>query len=75
MGRFPTDASMPSRLDFVKPWDDLTDQEKATETRGMEVYAGMVDAMDYHYGRVIDYLRDIGDVGKFSDCFLVRQWR
>ena len=27
----------------------------------MEVYAGMLEAMDYHYGRVVDFLREIGE--------------
>ena len=27
----------------------------------MEVYAGMVNNMDYHFGRVVNYLKDIGE--------------
>ena len=27
----------------------------------MEVYAGMLEAMDYPYGRVVDFLKDIGE--------------
>ena len=27
----------------------------------MEAYAGMVENMDYHVGRVIDFLKDIGE--------------
>ena len=27
----------------------------------MEVYAGMVENMDYHFGRVVTFLRDIGE--------------
>ena len=27
----------------------------------MEAYAGMIDNMDYHIGRVIDYLKDVGE--------------
>jgi len=62
LGRVPVGASMPARQSVVLPWDELSDDERATESRGMEVYAGMVEAMDYHYGRVIDYLGDIGEL-------------
>ena len=27
----------------------------------MEAYAGMIESMDYHVGRVIDFLKDIGE--------------
>jgi arylsulfatase len=36
----------------------------------MEVYAAMVDAMDYHYGRVIDYLKEIGEYNNTVIIFL-----
>jgi arylsulfatase len=40
------------------------------EVRGMEVYAGMLDAMDYHLGRVLDFLRDIGGYDNTIIIFL-----
>ena len=51
----------PSRHPMIKPWDSLSDDEKTYEARGMEVYAGMVENMDYHFGRVVTFLRDIGE--------------
>ncbi len=36
----------------------------------MEVYAGMLEAMDYHYGRVIDFLKDIGEYENSIIIFL-----
>lgn len=36
----------------------------------MEVYAGMLDAMDYQYGRVIDFLKDIGEYENTVVIFL-----
>ena len=41
-------------------WDALSDEQKAYEAKKMAVYAGMIDAMDHHMGRLIAYLRDIG---------------
>ncbi len=42
-------------------WDSLSDSEKRYESKKMAVYAGMVDAMDYHIGRLITYLKEIGE--------------
>lgn len=42
-------------------WDSLTDEQKIHHARRMEVYAGMVDAMDMHIGRLMDYLKEIGE--------------
>jgi arylsulfatase A-like enzyme len=42
-------------------WDSLTEEQKRHHARRMEVYAGMVDAMDMHIGRLMDYLESIGE--------------
>lgn len=60
-GVVPRGAPLPNRHPMTRAWDDLTSQERAVESRGMEVYAGMLDAMDYHYGRVVNFLKDIGE--------------
>jgi arylsulfatase len=55
---------------MVKAWDSLTEEQQALESRGMEVYAGMVNNMDYHYGRVVKYLKDIGEYDNTIVIFL-----
>jgi arylsulfatase A-like enzyme len=45
----------------AKPWDSLSSEKQAWESRAMEAYAGMVENMDYHIGRVITFLKDIGE--------------
>ena len=42
-------------------WDSLTAEQQRHHARRMEVYAGMVDAMDMHIGRLMDYLESIGE--------------
>ena len=42
-------------------WNTLTDEQRAHHARRMEVYAGMVDAMDMHIGRLMAYLENIGE--------------
>ena len=42
-------------------WDVLTEDQRDHHARRMEVYAGMVDAMDMHIGRLMTYLESIGE--------------
>jgi arylsulfatase len=70
LGIVPKDAELAETNHLIKPWEDLTDEEREREARGMEVYAGMLDAMDYHYGRVIDFLKDIGEYENTIIIFL-----
>jgi arylsulfatase len=70
LGIVPQDAELADRNPMIKPWDELSVDERAVEARGMEVYAGMLDAMDYHYGRVVDFLKDIGEYDNTVIIFL-----
>ncbi len=60
-GMIPKDAVMPPWHPRVKPWDSLNSEEQKRESRKMELYAGMVDNLDYNIGRLVDYLKDIGE--------------
>lgn len=42
-------------------WHELTLEERAREARLMEVYAAMVANLDAHIGRLVQYLKDIGE--------------
>jgi arylsulfatase len=44
------------------PWEALSPQQRALSARAMEVYAGMVERMDWNVGRVIEHLRTAGDL-------------
>ncbi len=54
-------ASLPKLHPKVAPWSTLTDEQKRVEAQKMELYAGMVDNLDHHIGRLIQYLKDIGE--------------
>src|SRR3954466_397483 len=47
-------------LDYTRPWDTLSDEEKALFCRMAEVYAGMLGHVDEHIGRLLDYLEETG---------------
>lgn len=55
-----TDANVPMQ-GVLPDWEQLSDEQKRREARSMEVYAAMVDNMDHHIGRVIDYLKQTGE--------------
>lgn len=42
-------------------WDSLSDDIRQKSSRAMEVYAGMVDRMDWNIGRVVDHLKQSGE--------------
>ncbi len=67
-GMIPKDAELPPNHERVKPWDSLSLDEKKRESRKMELYAGMVDNLDYNIGRLILYLKDIG---QFENTLIV----
>ena len=59
-GVIPEDTKMvvtPGTLE----WNGLTDEQRRHHARRMEVYAGMVEAMDMHIGRLMDHLKAIGE--------------
>jgi len=66
----PEGAEVPGRHPLEREWNSLSDDEKALEARGMEVYAGMVENMDYHLGRVVSFLEDTGEVDNTVILFL-----
>jgi len=59
LGLVPEDTKMvemPTTLD----WNSLSAEQKRYQSKKMAVYAGMIDAMDYHIGRLIQYLKETG---------------
>ena len=48
--------------DYVRPWDELNDEEKALFCRMAEVYAGFSEYTDAQVGRIVDYLEESGQL-------------
>ncbi|WP_242157382.1 arylsulfatase [Aestuariivivens sediminis] len=67
-GMIPKDAVLPPNHEKVIPWDALSLEEKKKESRKMELYAGMVDNLDYNIGRIVQHLKDIG---QFENTLIV----
>jgi arylsulfatase A-like enzyme len=60
-GLIPENAILPPSHPSVKAWDSLSPKEQKKEARKMELYAGMVDNLDYNVGRLMSYLKEIGE--------------
>jgi arylsulfatase A-like enzyme len=50
------------QLDFVRPWDSLSGEERRLFARMAEVFAGFVSYTDAQIGRLIDYLEESGQL-------------
>jgi arylsulfatase len=54
----------------IPAWDSLSEEEKRFYARSMEVYAGMADNMDQNIGKLITYLKEIGEYENTLIVFL-----
>lgn len=52
------------------PWTELSEAERRTESRAMEIYAAMIDEMDANTGRLIDALEASGELDHTAIVFL-----
>ena len=49
------------RMSTTADWQALDEERQRYEAKRMAVYAGMVEAMDFHIGRLVDYLTARGE--------------
>ncbi len=60
LGFIPQDAKFADVFPKFKKWEELSQKEKESHSTNMAVTAGMLEAMDYHIGRYIEYLTQKG---------------
>ena len=60
LGIISEGAGLSPRANNVKTWDELPANVKSNESKKMAVFAATAQAMDYNIGRVLDYLKKIG---------------
>ena len=56
----PEDAELNDVFPQFRKWDELSEEDQAMYTMDMAVTAGMLEAMDFHIGRYVQYLTDEG---------------
>ncbi len=62
LGVIPANAVLPDRNPNVKAWDSLTPDEKKLYARFMEVYAGYLTYTDFEVARLVNHLKEIGQL-------------
>jgi len=62
LGVIPANAVLPDRNADIKAWDALSADEKKLYARFMEVYAGYLTYTDYEIGRLVNHLKEIGQL-------------
>ena len=60
LGVIPADADLTARHEEIPPWDEVADELKPVLARQMECFAGFLEHTDFHIGRLIDTLEDLG---------------
>jgi arylsulfatase A-like enzyme len=61
LGIVPKDAELSRHDPDVKPWKECSENEKKLYARMMEVFAGFLTHTDHHIGRLLDFLKTIGE--------------
>jgi arylsulfatase A-like enzyme len=61
LGIMPAGTQLSERMWFVPDATLLAPASRAVLGKKMELYAGMVENMDFHVGRLVDYLKKIGE--------------
>ena len=61
LGIWNADMKLPERIPAVEKWDNLTQDQKSYRAKVLAVRAAMIENMDNDIGRVIKYLKEIGE--------------
>ena len=67
LGIMPAGTQLAERMWFVPDPVVLAPASRAILGKKMELYAGMVENMDFHVGRLMDYLKKIGEYDNTID--------
>jgi arylsulfatase A-like enzyme len=62
LGLLPPDAGARDLPADLRAWESLTPKERAIYARSMEVYSGMIEAMDANIGRLMAHLQARGEL-------------
>ena len=62
LGVIPANAILPDRNPNIEAWDKLTPDEQKLYARFMEVYAGYLTYTDFEVGRLVNHLKETGQL-------------
>lgn len=70
LGIVAQDTATFPRLPNIPAWDKLTDEQRKQSARKMELYAAMIEYMDDQIGRLLDFLKQSGQLDNTVIVFL-----
>ncbi|MDR3724384.1 MAG: arylsulfatase [Terracidiphilus sp.] len=62
LGVIPANAVLPERNPNIKAWEQLSPEEQKLYARFEEVYAGYLTYTDFEIGRLVNHLKEIGQL-------------
>jgi arylsulfatase len=62
LGVVPAGTKLAAKPDAIKDWDKLSADEKKLFSRQMEVFAGFAEYTDTEVGRLVDAIKDLGQL-------------
>lgn len=71
MGVIPQSAELTTRPKEIPSWDSQTPDQKKLEARQMETFAGFCEHTDEQVGRLVDALRDMGELDDTLFIYIV----
>ena len=71
MGIIPPSTELTPRPDWVKPWDDLSADERMLFARLMENFAGFLAFTDHETDRLIEAIKDLPDADNTLIIYIV----
>lgn len=70
LGIIPSDANEASRPSGLPSWDSIDHEERIRLEKSMELYAAVVERMDFHLGRVLAHLERSGQLRNTHVVFM-----
>ena len=71
LGIVPPNTQLTKRPEQIPAWDSLTPDQRRLYARMMEVYAGALSHADYQIGRLIDAVRESGQLDNTLIIFIM----
>jgi arylsulfatase A-like enzyme len=61
-GVVPADAPYAELPSTIRSWSSVPEDDRKKYARAMEVYSGMIEAMDHHIGRLVQHIDQRGEL-------------
>ncbi|MFC4605985.1 arylsulfatase [Rhodococcus kronopolitis] len=71
LGVIGADSDLTARPDGIMAWDDVPAERKPILAHQMEVYAAFLEYADFHVGRVVDAVEELGELDNTLILYII----